>query len=100
MIRVRIEDCATGIPVVTHKSVTKKELYDLKKQARSYKPVDWSTYPEDVKHIIFYAELRDYEDNPYYANIYINGANLACTEKFFEEHYQRPRLYVVAKHRS
>lgn len=71
----------------------KKEIYQWTKN------IDWSQIDDKYTHLIFYSELRDPQDNIYYANLYLNGAKEYCTEEYFESHYQRPRQFTIAVHR-
>ena len=82
------------------KKVSRHELLNYKKLARNYPSIDWGTFPENIKHIVFYSELYDAEGNEYYANVYLNGCCDACTEEDFEKKYQRAGQYTFAIHRK
>jgi CRISPR/Cas system-associated protein Cas5 (RAMP superfamily) len=71
----------------------KQEIY------KQIEKVDWSEIDDKYKHLVFYSELRNIENNIYYANLYLNGAKEYCTEEYFETHYQNPRQFTIAVHR-
>lgn len=87
-------------PESIFKDVSVEDL--MKYRQNAYKEigkVDWSQIDKKYTHLVFYSELRDTNDNIYYANIYLNGAKEFCTEEYFESHYQNPRQFTIAVHR-
>lgn len=105
LISVCIKEKAPVLPgkegiVITNAEISKQQLLRYKKLAVEHPKVDWSKYPDNIRHIVFYSDLRDPQDNVYFATIYLNGACHACTEEEFEELYaSKARQYVLAAHK-
>lgn len=99
MVHVRIVTRQTWGDELSFKDLSKEDWTKLKQQVYGKQKVDWKEFPAEIKHVVFFSELNDQNDEPYYANIYLNGASQACTEDYFEEYYQRSRQFTYAIHR-
>lgn len=101
MIGVRIVDRSDfGTLETTYTAITKRALFEYQKKATKHPIIDWSSFSPEIKHLVFYAELRNNRNTITYADIYLNGACEPCTEARFEEIYAKnPKVFVIAKHR-
>ena len=99
MIQVRIttKNPITGAWDNEYKSVSKKELESLKKQAiEDIKQVPWG----DASHLVYYAELLDNDNKIYFANIYLDGTYDPCDDEKLEKIYQRKRVVTYVRHKK
>ena len=86
--------------IVEERKITEAERIELKHKAReSVKtPVDWSALPKESKHIVYYAELLDNDDEVWYVGIYLKGESYD-DEMFYKVFNREDIGYVGAIHK-
>lgn len=99
MVHVRIVTHQSWGDELSFKDMSKQDWNKMKQQVYGKQKVDWKDFPAEIKHVVFFSELNDKNNEPYYANIYLQGACQACTEDYFEEYYQRHGQFTYAVHR-
>lgn len=70
-----------------------QEVTNWKNKARLSLWIDWSKLPQQIRHVVFYAELLDKQNCVYLVGIYMHGQ--AYEEKDFERIFQRSDVGLV-----
>jgi len=101
-IKVQIHDYdACGRYLITEEGeITNEERVALKHKAREsvITPVDWSSLHEDLRHIVYYAELLDKDGEIWYVAIFMHGEAYPDDE-FYRVFTQKDIGYVGAFHK-
>ena len=98
-IQVHDYDTARRYLITEDRKASRTEVAELKKKAMASVHADWGSLPEDARHIVYYAELLDKNDEVWFAGIYMHG--VAFNEAEFDRFFRQPGVgYVGAVHKK
>jgi hypothetical protein len=85
--------------IMEDRKASLEEVEILKEKARkSVNLSSWDVLPEEARHIVYYAEMLDKDENVWLAAIYMRGE--AYDDAEFDRIFTRPEIgYVGAYHK-
>lgn len=84
--------------IVEEKNVSLEEVQELKERARKSVIIDPTALPEEIRHIVYYAEMLDKDGEVWFAAAYMGGHGYS--EGVFNETFCRSDVgYVGAFHK-